>query len=148
MISRTGQLALALTATLLAEPPAFGQQVADPGFKSVGRGAPLAEALPPFLPPGPPGSEPLTLEEALSLVETAQNFPMVGPLRFPLGPPNENASPVPPLEFGSAWNGDVPEGIEPLPVDFYTTKDFYADRELDRKSTRLNSSHVKISYAV
>src|SRR5690606_40405140 len=102
-------------------------------------------------PPRPSVLYTLSLHDALpilSLVETAQNFPMVGPLRFPLGPPNENASPVPPLEFGSAWNGDVPDGIEPLPVDFYTTKDFYADRELDRKSTRLNSSHVKISYAV
>src|SRR5690554_6051293 len=101
MISRTGQLALALTATMLAGASAFGQQVADPGFKSVGRGAPLAEALPPFLPPGPPGPGPLTLEEALKLVETAQKFPAVGPLRFPLDPANESPSPVPPLEFGS-----------------------------------------------
>lgn len=41
----------------------------------------------------------------------------------------------------SAWNGDVPEGVEPLEVDLFTSKDFYKDVDLwsDPRYFRCNS---------
>jgi hypothetical protein len=33
------------------------------------------------------------------------------------------------VDVGSAFDGEVPEDIEPLEVDIFSTKDFYADRE-------------------
>src|SRR5690606_3525100 len=86
---------------------------------------------PPFLPVDALGQESPGLEEAQRIFERAQDAPLVGPLRMSLGPPvAAEAWPASDLVFGSAWNGDAPEGIEPLPVDLFTSKDFYADREL------------------
>ncbi len=120
-------LVLSAAAGLLTGAAVEAQQVADIGFDSVGRAAPLLAAI-----PAPTPADLATIEA----------FPprdaMVGPSRLAMpGPGGEVAY----SDEGSAWDGAVPDEVEPLPVDLFTSEDFYADRELwsDPRYFRCNS---------
>src|SRR5262245_28871785 len=53
------------------------------------------------------------------------------------------------LQFGPTWTQLTPLGTPPSPrEDHSAIYDPVGDRMIDRKSTRLNSSHLGISYAV
>jgi hypothetical protein len=101
-------------AAVLAGATALAQQVTDPGFKSVGRGWPLAADLRDY-----------EIVGAAIPASVGQDGPTYDTAAF----------------IGSARDGAVPEGVTALPVDLYTTKDFYKDKDLwsDPRYFRCNS---------
>jgi len=109
--------------------PAGAQEIADPGFTSVGRGAPIVGAVPELTFSFGPSSDP---EQERRIQEQIENYPFVGPMTM-FGRPE--------IRIGSAFNGDSPDGVEPLETDLFTSSDFYADVELwsDPRYFRCNS---------
>lgn len=135
---RSACLSGSLMLSLLALPvrDALGQELST---VSVGRGAPVNVQYDyPRRGSRPPPSPQLGVAEIYRgyLLE----YPVVGPLRIVVK--GENGSPDKVVDLGWAFDGAVPEGIEPLPVDIFSTKDFYQDKQYwsDQRYWRCNSS--------
>jgi hypothetical protein len=124
---------MALAAALCPTLPAVAQKVVDPGFPSAGRGAPLAAALVP----------PTRTGDFARYAADMRAFPFVGAMRIPVrrGPNDAPIARDADLMAGSAWDGAAPPGVQPLPVDLFTSKDFYLDHALwtDPRYFRCNS---------
>jgi len=134
-------LAAALAMTGCSGKQPSSDSAAGTASISAGRGAPVEPQLPYPRVAHPVGEKIVGQEAAVELaVRSLAEYPAVGAFR--IGLPAEGDTPRRVVAVGAAFDGDVPEGIEPLAVDLFTTTNFYEDRELwsDPRYFRCNSS--------
>jgi hypothetical protein len=130
-----GKAALAaLCAGTLLSCARAGEGTKPAEFKSAGRGAPVGTVI-----PWEQWRDPKDLEAIppLEIKGYPQQYWLVGPLDA-RGTGNRLKT-----VMASATQGAVPDGIQPLPTDIFTSKDFYADKALwtDKRYFRCNSPY-------